>query len=179
MKIRTTRTTLMPAIAAATFLAACSTSSGPPATASASPAVVSPATAPAGVSGKATVQWLGQAATKITTPGGKVIVIDPWLTTNPKTPEGFKRLEALGKVDLILVTHAAYDHYGDTAAIAARTGAPIVCGGDVRRLLMDEGIPAAQIQATIWGVRVRVAGIVVRPVGTPISRAVGAPPPSA
>jgi len=36
--------------------------------------------------GKAEIQWLGQAATKITTPGGKVIVIDPWLTTNPKTP---------------------------------------------------------------------------------------------
>jgi hypothetical protein len=37
--------------------------------------------------GKTQVQWLGQATTKITTPGGKVIVIDPWLTTNPKTPD--------------------------------------------------------------------------------------------
>src|SRR5437867_12860627 len=36
--------------------------------------------------GKAEIQWLGQAAAKITTPGGKVSVIDPWPTTNPKTP---------------------------------------------------------------------------------------------
>ncbi len=36
---------------------------------------------------KVQVQWLGQAAFKITSPGGKVIVVDPWLTTNPKTPE--------------------------------------------------------------------------------------------
>ncbi|MBC7548031.1 MAG: hydrolase, partial [Polaromonas sp.] len=37
-------------------------------------------------SGKTEVLWLGQAATRITTPTGKVIVIDPWLSSNPKTP---------------------------------------------------------------------------------------------
>ncbi len=41
---------------------------------------------------KVQVQWLGQATTRITTPGGKVIVIDPWLTSNPKTPAQFKTL---------------------------------------------------------------------------------------
>src|SRR2546428_5954890 len=35
---------------------------------------------------KTEVHWLGQAATKITTLTGKVIVIDPFLTNNPKTP---------------------------------------------------------------------------------------------
>ncbi|MET0265292.1 MAG: MBL fold metallo-hydrolase, partial [Duganella sp.] len=50
---------------------------------------------------KTEVQWLGQAAFKITTPGGKVIVVDPWLTSNPKTPAAYKSLESLGKVDLI------------------------------------------------------------------------------
>src|SRR5207249_4320911 len=62
--------------------------------------------------GKAEIQWLGQAATKITTPGGKVIVIDPWLTTNPKTPAQYKNLDALGKVDLILGTHARGEPVG-------------------------------------------------------------------
>ncbi len=32
------------------------------------------------------VLWLGQAATRITTVAGKVIVIDPFLKKNPKTP---------------------------------------------------------------------------------------------
>ena len=64
-------------------------------------------------SGKVEVLWLGQAAFKITTVSGKVIVIDPFLTQNPKTPAQFKSLDALGKVDLILVTHAHGDHIGD------------------------------------------------------------------
>ena len=36
--------------------------------------------------GKVEVLWLGQATFKITTPSGKVIVTDPFLTGNPKTP---------------------------------------------------------------------------------------------
>jgi hypothetical protein len=47
--------------------------------------------------GKAEVLWLGQATIRITTPGGKVIVVDPWLTTNPKTPAEYMQLSALGK----------------------------------------------------------------------------------
>lgn len=69
--------------------------------------------------GKVEVQWLGQATMKVTTPGGKVIVIDPWLQTNPKTPAEFKKLEALGKVDLILVSHAHFDHMADAPALSA------------------------------------------------------------
>ena len=30
------------------------------------------------------LQWFGQSAYKITTPGGKVILIDPFITKNPK-----------------------------------------------------------------------------------------------
>jgi len=68
--------------------------------------------------GKTEILWLGQAATRIRTPGGKVIVIDPWLRTNPKTPQVYKDLDALGKVDLILVTHGHFDHFADAPALA-------------------------------------------------------------
>lgn len=68
--------------------------------------------------GKTEVLWLGQAAFKITTPGGKVIVIDPWLKTNPKTPAEYKDLKALGKVDVVLVTHGHFDHVADAAELA-------------------------------------------------------------
>jgi hypothetical protein len=53
-------------------------------------------------SGKVEVHWLGQATFKITTPGGRVIVIDPFLKGNPKAPADYKDLAKLGKVDLIL-----------------------------------------------------------------------------
>jgi L-ascorbate metabolism protein UlaG (beta-lactamase superfamily) len=75
--------------------------------------------------GKVEVLWLGQAAFKITTPGGKVIVIDPWLKTNPKTPAQYKDLAALGKVDLILVTHAHFDHFADAPDLAKLNNAPM------------------------------------------------------
>jgi L-ascorbate metabolism protein UlaG (beta-lactamase superfamily) len=75
--------------------------------------------------GKTEVQWLGQSAVKITTPGGKVIVIDPWLINNPKTPEQYKKLEALGKVDLILVTHGHGDHFADAPALSKLNNAPV------------------------------------------------------
>lgn len=75
--------------------------------------------------GKVKVQWLGQAAFKITTVLGKVIVIDPWLTSNPKTPEAYRKLEALGKVDLVLVTHGHFDHIADAPALAKMNDAPL------------------------------------------------------
>jgi len=74
---------------------------------------------------KTEVQWLGQSAFKITTPGGKVIVIDPYLTANPKTPAAYKKLDALGKVDLILVTHGHNDHFADAPALARLNNAPV------------------------------------------------------
>jgi L-ascorbate metabolism protein UlaG (beta-lactamase superfamily) len=74
---------------------------------------------------KVKVQWLGQAAFKFTSVAGKVIVIDPWLITNPKTPPEFKKLEALGKVDLVLVTHGHFDHVVDAPALAKLNNAPL------------------------------------------------------
>lgn len=75
--------------------------------------------------GKTEVLWLGQAATRITTPGGKVIMIDPWVTSDPKTPANFRSLEALGKVDLILATHAHFDHIADAPALARLNKVPV------------------------------------------------------
>lgn len=88
---------------------------------------------------KVEVRWLGQSTTKITTLSGKVIVIDPWLTTNPKTPPGWKNLDALGHVDVILVTHAHRDHVTDVKALAERTGARVLGPGDLVRTMVILG----------------------------------------
>ena len=70
-------------------------------------------------SGKTELLWLGQASFRIKSPGGKVIVVDPWLINGPKAPVAYKQdLAALGKVDLLLVTHGHVDHLGDAPAIA-------------------------------------------------------------
>ena len=97
---------------------------------------------------KTEIHWLGQATAKITTPSGKVIVIDPWLVNNPKTPADYKNLDKLGKVDVILVTHAHGDHVGtlgrsdgtsDTADLAKRTGAKVFGPAGLIQTMIDLG----------------------------------------
>jgi L-ascorbate metabolism protein UlaG (beta-lactamase superfamily) len=73
-------------------------------------------------SGKVQVLWLGQSAMRITTPGGKVIQIDPFITHNPKTPAAWKDLGKLGHLDLLLVTHGHLDHVGDTFELSKTNG---------------------------------------------------------
>ncbi len=112
---------------------------------------------------KVKVQWLGQAAFKITTVGGKVIVIDPWLTSNPKTPEAYKKLEALGKVDLVLVTHAHFDHFVDAPALAKLNNAPFWGPAGLAQAMQVLGIlPVAQAN------RLNKSGT-VRPIGPNIT----------
>jgi L-ascorbate metabolism protein UlaG (beta-lactamase superfamily) len=95
--------------------------------------------------GKTEVLWLGQSATRITTPDGKVIVIDPWLINNPKTPAPFKNLDALGKVDLILVTHAHGDHFEDAPALANKNNVPIIAPQGLQSTLISLNLVPAPL----------------------------------
>ncbi len=72
------------------------------------------------------VLWLGHSTTRITSTTGKVIVIDPFLKKNPKVPAKYKDLKALGKVDLILITHGHGDHVRDLSELAKMSGAKVV-----------------------------------------------------
>jgi L-ascorbate metabolism protein UlaG (beta-lactamase superfamily) len=104
-------------------------------------ALVAPDPMPIGAQGGGVeVLWLGQAAFRITTPTGKVIVIDPFLTNNPKTPPGWKHLDALGKIDLILVTHAHGDHLGDAPALARKYNAPLWGPAGMNQSLVNLGV---------------------------------------
>jgi len=84
---------------------------------------------------KTELLWLGQSAFRITTPTGKVIVIDPWLRLNPATPAEYKNLDNLGKVDLILVTHGHFDHIADAPALAMMHKAKVYAPGDLNQTL--------------------------------------------
>jgi L-ascorbate metabolism protein UlaG (beta-lactamase superfamily) len=95
--------------------------------------------------GKIEVLWLGQAATRITTVSGKVIVIDPFLTQNPKTPAQYKNLDALGKVDLILVTHAHGDHLGDGPDLAKKHKVPLWGPAGLDQSLLTLGVLPAEL----------------------------------
>ena len=81
------------------------------------------------------VLWLGHATTRITSNTGKVIVIDPFLKKNPTAPAEYKDLKALGKVDLILVTHGHSDHVADLAELASLSGATVVANYELAQNL--------------------------------------------
>lgn len=89
--------------------------------------------------GQVEVLWLGHATVKITSIDGKVIVVDPFLKKNPKTPAKYKDLNALGKVDLILVTHGHGDHVADLKELADMTGAKIVANAELVRQMAAVG----------------------------------------
>jgi L-ascorbate metabolism protein UlaG (beta-lactamase superfamily) len=60
------------------------------------------------------LQWLGHSTFRITTPSGKVIVVDPWVQSNPACPEAQKKFERL---DTMLLTHGHFDHIADAVAL--------------------------------------------------------------
>jgi L-ascorbate metabolism protein UlaG (beta-lactamase superfamily) len=78
---------------------------------------------------KTQLTWYGQAAFKLVTPSGKVLLIDPWIS-NPVNPRAKQDLADLRKVDLILISHGHADHVGDAVEIARKTKARLVTSFD-------------------------------------------------
>ena len=62
------------------------------------------------------------------------------MVNNPKTPPGWKNLDALGKVDVILVTHGHGDHTGDVAELQKRTGATVLGPAGLVSTMVDLGL---------------------------------------
>jgi len=86
------------------------------------------------------VTWYGQAAVKIVSSGGKVIIIDPFISKNPKTPKALKDLSKIGKIDLLLITHGHGDHLGDVKKLAEMSGAKVGLNADMGRSVAKAGI---------------------------------------
>lgn len=82
------------------------------------------------------VMWLGHSTYRFTSPTGKVIVIDPFFRKNPRTPAKYKDLEAIGKADVILVTHGHPDHISDLPEFAKLTGAIVVANYELANNLL-------------------------------------------
>ena len=92
------------------------------------------------------VLWLGQAGFRIKSPGGKTILIDPWITGGPKTPAIYKNdLSAIGSIDLLLVTHAHTDHIGDAPALAKMNNTKLYGPADMVTPLITLGILPADL----------------------------------
>ena len=95
------------------------------------------------------LKWFGHAAFSITTPKGRVLLIDPWLSnpSNPEGKDGKDPLVALQKVDYILLTHGHRDHVGDAVEIAKKTGAVLIANPELAgNLVKLAGFPNKQAE---------------------------------
>jgi L-ascorbate metabolism protein UlaG (beta-lactamase superfamily) len=81
------------------------------------------------------IRFLGHAAFELTD-GDTTVLIDPFLTGNPKAAVTADELSA----DTILLTHGHADHIGDTVAIAKRTGAEVLAIVEIAEELSGDGL---------------------------------------
>ncbi len=91
------------------------------------------------MSSSLSITWLGHGTFLLVSPGGKRLLLDPWLTTNPACPE---RAKKVGAVDLMLLTHGHDDHTGDAVAVGRATGARAIAPYELALWLQQKGLKA-------------------------------------
>ena len=99
--------------------------------------------------------WLGHAAWRFT---GKTatVVVDPYLEENPAAPLKVKDLK---KVDVVLVSHDHFDHFGDAPALCKKTGATLVATYEVATGAAEEH--KIKAEGMNLGGTIEVAGVKV------------------
>jgi len=109
-----------------------------------------------GLGGGARFTWLGHATFLVETPGQKVLLLDPWVESNPACPKNRKAFERL---DALLISHGHFDHMGDAVPLAAKHGCPTVSNYEVAHWLRSKGVANA-VEMNKGGT-VEVAGVKV------------------
>jgi L-ascorbate metabolism protein UlaG (beta-lactamase superfamily) len=105
------------------------------------------------------IQFLSNSGFLITTEEGKRVLIDPYLTGNAGAPF---ETEKIPPVNLILVTHAAFDHLGDSFELAKRDNAFLVGDYLVRQLAYAHGLSKENVKSCGYGGTVQKAGVTLR-----------------
>ncbi len=85
---------------------------------------------------EASLTWLGHATFRLDSPGGKRIYVDPFLSGNPKCPDGEREPE---RIDVIAITHGHVDHVGDAVELSKRHKPEIVCIVELKSWLGKQG----------------------------------------
>jgi L-ascorbate metabolism protein UlaG (beta-lactamase superfamily) len=86
--------------------------------------------------------WLGHAAFRIDSPGGKRIYVDPFLNGNPKCPDAEREPE---RVDVIALTHGHGDHVGDTVTLMKKFSPTLIAQVELHGWLGRQGVDVGEI----------------------------------
>lgn len=102
--------------------------------------------------GEVGIEWLGHGSFQFTSCKGKIILLDPWFSTNPKCPIRYRQKGSFGSVDLILWTHGHVDHFmlPDARELVSEYRPKIVAPWELSFFIKSE-IPQANCQTFVLG----------------------------
>jgi len=102
--------------------------------------------------GKIGITWLGHGSFLFTSVGGRKILLDPWIRTNPNCPAVFKKEGSFGNVDLILWTHGHVDHFmlPDAKGLIAQYKPKVIAPWELSFFIKAQ-IPEANCQTFVLG----------------------------
>lgn len=126
-------------------------------------AVVATAVGAGAQSAPVKLEWFSWSIFRLTSPNGKVILTNPFVT-NPDSPI---KAADIPKADFILIADGHRDEVGSSDEIAMKTGAKILGTGEMfRNYFADRKLPEKQYLFTNPGDRHRLDGIVIRGVNS-------------
>lgn len=83
------------------------------------------------------ITWLGHATVLVQTANGTNILIDPFISGNPKYP---KSVTLPSKIDYVLLTHGHGDHISDAVPVATKHGSTVVAIYELASYVGGKGV---------------------------------------
>jgi len=82
------------------------------------------------------ITWLGHGTFQLKLDSGEIVLIDPWINGNPKSPHGFK----IDHIDTMLITHGHYDHVADAVPLAKKFKPKVISNFEIGAWLESKGV---------------------------------------
>jgi L-ascorbate metabolism protein UlaG (beta-lactamase superfamily) len=82
------------------------------------------------------ITWLGHGTFQLKLENGEIVLIDPWIEGNPKSPQGFK----IDRIDTMLITHGHFDHVADAVQLAKQFKPRVIANFELCAWLETKGV---------------------------------------
>lgn len=84
-----------------------------------------------------TLTWLGHNSFRLDTREGRVVLLDPWVESNPACPPAQR---AFDRIDVMTISHGHGDHMADAVPLAKKFQPAIVCNYEIHLFLASKGV---------------------------------------